>query len=88
MASSTYKEVYISVRDTGAGIPFDEQDTIFEAFHQTESGIKNGSGTGLGLAISKSLAEAHGGRLWLESVPGKGATFPLALPIEQTNQPE
>lgn len=85
IASSTQHEVIISVCDTGAGIPFEEQDTIFEAFRQSETGLKNGKGTGLGLAISKSLAEAHGGRIRLESVPDKGTTFSVILPIAGTS---
>jgi two-component system, NarL family, sensor histidine kinase BarA len=55
---------------------------VFETFRQTETGLQQGSGTGLGMPISKRLAEAHGGRLWLESKQGEGATFYVALPIE------
>ncbi|RMG82691.1 MAG: sensor histidine kinase, partial [Chloroflexi bacterium] len=54
---------------------------IFEAFHQTPSGIEQGTGTGLGLPISRYFAEAHGGKLWVESTSGQGATFYLSLPI-------
>ncbi len=75
-------EVIISVKDTGPGIAAEDQALVFEAFKQTKTGLRQGGGTGLGMPIAKSLAEAHGGRLWLESEPGKGATFHLALPIK------
>lgn len=75
------QEMFVSVRDTGSGIAHDEFDTIFEAFRQTSSGLRQGSGTGLGLAISRKLAEAHGGRLWVESEVGSGSTFFIVFPV-------
>ena len=75
-------EVVLAVEDTGVGIAPEDQAIVFQAFRQTESGLRQGGGTGLGMPISKSLAEAHGGRVWLESEPGKGSTFYLALPIK------
>lgn len=74
--------VELSVCDTGPGIARDDQAAVFEAFKQTDSGLRHGGGTGLGMPISRSLAEAHGGRLWLESEFGKGATFYVSLPIQ------
>lgn len=74
-------EVLISVKDNGPGIVADDQHLVFEAFKQTKSGIRKGGGTGLGMPIAKNLVEAHGGRLWLESEAGQGATFFIALPI-------
>lgn len=74
-------EVIITIRDTGTGIAVREQPLVFEPFKQSESGIKRG-GTGLGMPISKNLAEAHGGRVWLESEVGKGTTFFVTLPIQ------
>lgn len=74
-------EVRLAVQDTGPGIPLDQHVAVFDSFTQTETGIKHGGGTGLGMPISRKLAEAHGGRLWLESEPGKGSTFFVALPI-------
>ncbi len=71
----------ISVVDDGPGVPQDSVERIFEAFHQTPSGVEQGTGTGLGLPISRYFAEAHGGKLWVESVSGEGATFYLSLPI-------
>lgn len=79
----------ISVSDTGLGIPVDEQEAIFDAFHQagaTTKGIKEG--TGLGLAITKRLVEEHGGRIWVESEPGKGARLSFTLPAGRTSSQE
>ena len=76
----------ISVSDTGLGIPIEEQEAIFDAFHQagaTTKGIKEG--TGLGLAITKRLVEEHGGRIWVESEPGKGARLSFTLPAGRTS---
>jgi PAS domain S-box-containing protein len=70
----------VSVGDTGLGIPMEEQEAIFDAFHQvgvTTKGIKEG--TGLGLAITKRLVEEHGGRIWVESEPGKGARLSFTV---------
>lgn len=74
--------VLISISDTGPGIAPDDQAAVFEAFRQTRTGLRSGGGTGLGMPISKNLAEAHGGRLWLESEPGKGTTVYVTLPIK------
>jgi len=74
-------EVIFTVSDTGPGVAEEDQDLIFEPFIQTVKGIKHGGGTGLGLPISKWLTEAHGGRIWIESEPGKGAVFQVALPV-------
>lgn len=76
-------EVKVMVRDTGVGIAPEDQDLVFQAFEQTEQGIKYGGGTGLGLPISKHFVEAHGGRMWVESAVGTGSTFYVSLPLEQ-----
>lgn len=74
--------VEISVQDTGPGIAEGDQADVFEPFKQTDTGLRQAGGTGLGMPISKNLAEAHGGRMWLESAPGNGATFYVALPVK------
>jgi signal transduction histidine kinase len=74
--------ILISAMDTGPGIAPEDQAMVFEAFKQTDTGLRQRGGTGLGMPISKSLVEAHGGRMWLESAPGKGSTFFVSLPIK------
>jgi signal transduction histidine kinase len=72
----------ISIADTGPGIPADQLTRVFEQFHQVDSSnTKKKGGTGLGLAIAKQIVEMHGGRVWVESALGKGATFHMQLPI-------
>jgi signal transduction histidine kinase len=72
----------VAVTDTGPGIPTEEQHKIFEEFHQVDnSNTKRKGGTGLGLAIAKQIVEMHGGRIWVESRPGKGSTFRVELPV-------
>ena len=71
----------VSVTDTGPGIPEEHQARIFEQFHQVDnSNTKAKGGTGLGLAIAKQIVEMHGGRIWVESTPGKGSTFQMKIP--------
>ena len=81
------KEILISINDSGPGISPDDQNLIFESFRQTKDGLRKGDGTGLGLPISQRLAEAHGGRLWVESKTGHGATFYVALPLQSDLEP-
>jgi signal transduction histidine kinase len=76
-----HTQVIFAVIDTGMGISPEAQSAIFEPFVQTAEGIKMGQGTGLGLPISRSLVQAHGGELWVESQPGEGAAFNFSLPI-------
>jgi len=77
------EEFIFAVMDTGPGIPQDMQARIFEPFVQATSDIKHSQGTGLGLPISRSLVEAHGGDLWVESNMGEGTTFFFTLPIRR-----
>ena len=72
----------ISVQDTGACIPPDSVGRVFEKFYQVKEtiGMARGSGTGLGLTIAKQTVEQHGGRIWVESVFGKGTTFHFTVP--------
>jgi signal transduction histidine kinase len=72
----------LSVRDTGPGIDPADQDLIFEEFQQADSSItKKKGGTGLGLSIARHIIEMHGGRIWVESSLGKGATFFFSVPV-------
>jgi signal transduction histidine kinase len=77
--------IVCSIKDTGPGIPVEDHEAVFEPFKQTETGLRQGAGTGLGMPISKSLVEAHGGQLWLESVPGEGTTFYMTLLVHSEN---
>jgi signal transduction histidine kinase/CheY-like chemotaxis protein len=81
--------VVFSVRDTGPGIPQEYLPRVFDRFFQAQSSDRRGSG--LGLAICKAIVEAHGGRIWAESQPGKGAAFFFTLgasdPMEETPLP-
>ncbi len=74
-------DVLIAVADTGVGIKPEDQPLVFDAFRQTTSGLRQAGGTGLGMPIARSLAQAHGGRIWLESTWNIGTTFHVALPI-------
>jgi signal transduction histidine kinase len=70
------------VADTGPGIPKEESEEIFERFHRGGAGPRRSDGAGLGLSIVRAIAEAHGGRVDLDSREGAGATFTLIVPTE------
>jgi signal transduction histidine kinase/HAMP domain-containing protein len=72
-------QLIVTVRDTGTGIAPEHLDLIFQPFKQTQVGISKG-GTGLGLPISRYMAEAHGGKLWVESQLSHGTTFYVSIP--------
>ena len=74
-------EAQIDVRDQGRGIPVDKLDSIFERFQQVDASDSRAmGGTGLGLAICRSILTQHGGRIWVTSPPGEGASFHFTLP--------
>lgn len=73
------QQVTITVADTGCGIPPGHQEKVFQKFHRAPSPVQEG--VGLGLAITKSLVELHGGRIWVESAPGRGSKFSFTLPV-------
>lgn len=78
------ERITFEVEDTGIGISPVDQQRLFEKFYRVESrGNDTPSGTGLGLAIVKSIAEQHGGEVWVESELGQGSVFYLALPVRQ-----
>jgi two-component system phosphate regulon sensor histidine kinase PhoR len=78
-AAAADDKIKVSVTDSGAGIPAEDLPRIFERFYKVDR-ARGKSGTGLGLAIARHVVEAHGGRIWAESVEGKGATFYFTLP--------
>ncbi len=80
--------LHVSVADTGPGIPADKQALIFQAFSQADtSTARRFGGTGLGLTISSQLVALMGGRLWVESQPGQGATFSFTARLQVHDQP-
>ena len=80
-AAARNGSVQIDVRDSGPGIPRDQQARIFEKFGRVDVPGASKPGTGLGLFIARSIAEAHGGSLEVTSGAGPGATFTLSLPV-------
>ncbi len=78
-------ELHMTVRDTGIGIAPEARDRLFQSFSQVDASItRKYGGTGLGLSICKMFANAMGGRVWVESEVGKGATFHVTLVVEAT----
>ena len=74
-------DVVVSVADHGVGIPRQDLGRVFERFYKVDRARRRGpGGTGLGLAIARHIVEAHGGRIWVASVEGQGATFSFSLP--------
>jgi K+-sensing histidine kinase KdpD/CheY-like chemotaxis protein len=84
------KEVIVSIEDTGIGIAPEDFGAVFEQFKQVggDTLTDKPKGTGLGLPICKEIVEHHGGRIWLESEPGKGSTFSFALPVVKSGHDE
>lgn len=74
------EQVILQVSDTGCGIPLDEQSKIFDRFYRASNVSPEISGTGLGLAITKSVVDNHRGRIWVDSMIGKGSVFTVVLP--------
>ncbi|MDD5488769.1 MAG: ATP-binding protein, partial [Candidatus Omnitrophica bacterium] len=80
-----HAEIFISVNDTGIGIPKERQDDIFNSFTQADSSTtRKYGGTGLGLAISKALVEKMGGKIWIESEAGKGSSFMFTITLRRS----
>ena len=74
------REAEVAVADTGVGIAPEDQASVFEEFRQVGTAARKVEGTGLGLAISRKFIELHGGRIWVTSQLGSGATFSFTLP--------
>jgi PAS domain S-box-containing protein len=71
--------VEFSVKDSGPGIPLENQARLFDRYWQSSNGAR-ARGTGLGLSIAKGIVDAHGGEIWVRSTPGEGSTFTFAIP--------
>ncbi|WP_322797578.1 ATP-binding protein [Thermoflexus sp.] len=80
----TPREVIVTVTDEGIGILPEEQERIFERFYRASAArARQTPGTGLGLYLARAIVEAHGGRIWVESTPGRGSSFSFSLPRPQ-----
>jgi signal transduction histidine kinase len=78
--------VFVTVRDTGIGIPFDRLPELFQSFHQLDgSATRRYGGTGLGLALVYRILDAHHTQIKVESAPGQGSIFSFELPMSQVN---
>ena len=74
--------VILEVADHGSGLSAEQREHVFERFYRTDrSRTRKAGGTGLGLAIVNSMISAHGGRVWVDTTPGGGATFGFGLPL-------
>ena len=76
-------ELRLEVKDDGIGIPPEQQEKVWQRFYQVDPSRSAGNGAGLGLSMVRKIAQAHGGSMSLESIPGLGSTFTLHLPLEE-----
>lgn len=75
------QQIAVALQDTGAGLDLDEVELVFEPFYRAASARERGiAGRGLGLTLARAIVEAHGGRIWVTSTPGRGSTFMFLLP--------
>lgn len=79
-------DLVIEVQDTGIGISKEEQSRLFKPYSRLSADRQSHPGLGLGLALAKQVVELHGGRIWVESEPGKGSTFSFSLPLGTRKQ--
>jgi signal transduction histidine kinase len=77
----------IDVKDDGIGIAREQQFRLFKPYSRLNSDRQHHPGLGLGLALAKQVVELHGGKIWVESEPGKGSTFSFSLPRQAVKQP-
>ncbi|PIR73152.1 MAG: hypothetical protein COV26_00020 [Candidatus Nealsonbacteria bacterium CG10_big_fil_rev_8_21_14_0_10_36_23] len=81
------KEIEVSIKDTGVGIPKDQQERVFTKFFRAANVMRmQTDGSGLGLFITKNIIEAHGGKIWFESEENKGSTFHFSLPTRAAGE--
>jgi signal transduction histidine kinase len=79
----------ISVSDQGIGIPLEEQSKLFRRFYRADNRLRRETqGAGLGLFLSRAIVEAQGGRIWVESQPGRGSRFSFTLPLAVPQLPD
>jgi CheY-like chemotaxis protein/two-component sensor histidine kinase len=84
LAASNSELLQLTVSDTGCGIPKEDQERVFERLYQVRAGdAATGQGVGLGLYLCRELVQLHGGKIWVESTPGKGSKFCVVLPKTQ-----
>ncbi len=74
------EDIVVKISDTGAGIPEEKLEHVFDRFYRADSARSGKDGSGLGLSIAKELVEAHDGEIWIDSEPGKGTTVSFSLP--------
>ncbi|MBL7150166.1 MAG: PAS domain S-box protein [Candidatus Pacebacteria bacterium] len=78
------KEIEVSIKDTGVGIPKNQQERVFTKFFRAANVMRmETEGSGLGLFITKNIIEAHGGKIWFESEEGESSTFHFTLPVKE-----
>lgn len=84
-SSPAQGELLFKIQDTGCGIPTEKHKIIFEAFRKAEDNylLKNKDGSGLGLTIAKGLIDLMKGKIWVESIEGKGSTFYFTIPVSE-----
>jgi two-component system phosphate regulon sensor histidine kinase PhoR len=81
-ASATADTVTLEVSDTGAGIPIEDHERIFERFFQSAANsLTQAGGYGLGLSIARLIVQQHGGHIWVRSAPGQGSIFAFTIPV-------
>ena len=83
--TSDEKKITCAVTDTGIGMKKEDMELLFTEFYRVENDINNSvNGSGLGLALCKKIIQAHNGKIWVESEPGRGSTFYFTLPLDET----
>jgi two-component system, cell cycle sensor histidine kinase and response regulator CckA len=80
------RKLFTEVADNGTGISSEEQARLFQPYHRVEQDRQKFPGIGLGLAVCRQIIEAHQGRIWVNSQPGKGSSFNFVIPLKQANR--